>query len=83
MTACSSRPDGRELVPGCGAVVCGLGAGDAFGGALCHGLLASWPHAECVLFANGAGAIVASRLLCADAMPAEDEVRALLTEAIA
>ena len=24
-------------------VVNGLGAGDAFGGALCHGLLAGWP----------------------------------------
>ena len=50
-------------------VVCGLGAGDAFGGALCHGLLAGWAPAECVRFANAAGAIVASRLLCADAMP--------------
>jgi 5-dehydro-2-deoxygluconokinase len=74
----------RELVPGLRVpVVCGLGAGDAFGGALCHGLLAGWSPAECVRFANGAGAIVASRLLCADAMPEESEVRALLTEAIA
>jgi 5-dehydro-2-deoxygluconokinase len=74
----------REIVPGLRVpVVCGLGAGDAFGGALCHGLLAGWSPAECVRFANGAGAIVASRLLCADAMPAEAEVRALLTEAIA
>ena len=76
--------EGREVVPGLRVpVVCGLGAGDAFGGALCHGLLAGWPPAECVRFANGAGAIVASRLLCADAMPEESEVRALLTEAIA
>ena len=76
--------DEREVVPGLRVpVVCGLGAGDAFGGALCHGLLAGWPPAECVRFANGAGAIVASRLLCADAMPEESEVRALLTEAIA
>jgi 5-dehydro-2-deoxygluconokinase len=74
----------REVVPGLRVpVVCGLGAGDAFGGALCHGLLAGWSPAECVRFANGAGAIVASRLLCADAMPEESEVRALLTEAIA
>jgi 5-dehydro-2-deoxygluconokinase len=62
-------------------VVCGLGAGDAFGGALCHGLLSGWAPAECVRFANAAGAIVASRLLCADAMPEDGEVRALLTEA--
>ena len=68
----------REVVPGLSVqVVCGLGAGDAFGGALCHGLLAGWPAAECVRFANAAGAIVASRLLCADAMPHEDEVKAL------
>jgi 5-dehydro-2-deoxygluconokinase len=79
-----ATPDEREIVPGLRVpVVCGLGAGDAFGGALCHGLLAGWSPAECVRFANGAGAIVASRLLCADAMPAEDEVRALLTEATA
>jgi 5-dehydro-2-deoxygluconokinase len=59
-------------------VVCGLGAGDAFGGALCHGLLAGEDPAEAVRFANAAGAIVASRLLCADAMPTEREVRVLL-----
>jgi 5-dehydro-2-deoxygluconokinase len=79
-----ATPEGSEVVPGLRVpVVCGLGAGDAFGGALCHGLLAGWPPVECVRFANGAGAIVASRLLCADAMPEESEVRALLTEAIA
>jgi 5-dehydro-2-deoxygluconokinase len=55
-------------------VVCGLGAGDAFGGALCHGLLSGWPLERVLRFANAAGAIVASRLLCADAMPTEDEV---------
>jgi 5-dehydro-2-deoxygluconokinase len=59
-------------------VVSGLGAGDAFGGALCHGLLAGWPPVEVVEFANAAGALVASRLLCADAMPTEPEVRELL-----
>jgi 5-dehydro-2-deoxygluconokinase len=70
---------GREVVPGLRVpVVCGLGAGDAFGGALCHGLLDGRPPVECVRFANAAGAIVASRLLCADAMPDDAEVRALL-----
>jgi 5-dehydro-2-deoxygluconokinase len=58
-------------------VVSGLGAGDAFGGALCHALLAGWPPVEAVEFANAAGALVASRLLCADAMPTELEVREL------
>jgi 5-dehydro-2-deoxygluconokinase len=59
-------------------VVCGLGAGDAFGGALCHRLLAGDEPVDAVRFANAAGAIVASRLLCADAMPAANEVDELL-----
>jgi 5-dehydro-2-deoxygluconokinase len=59
-------------------VVNGLGAGDAFGGALCHGLLAGWPLEKTMRFANAAGALVASRLACADAMPAEDEVEELM-----
>jgi 5-dehydro-2-deoxygluconokinase len=61
-------------------VVNGIGAGDAFGGALCHGLLAGWDTAAVMRFANAAGAIVASRLACADAMPTDDEVRELLAE---
>jgi 5-dehydro-2-deoxygluconokinase len=69
----------RELVPPVPVeVVCGLGAGDGFGGALCHGLLAGRSPVEAVRFANAAGAIVASRLLCADAMPTADEVETLL-----
>ena len=55
-------------------VVCGLGAGDAFGGALCHGLLAGWDLTAAARFANAAGAIVASRLMCADDMPTLAEV---------
>ncbi|HEX7744480.1 MAG TPA: 5-dehydro-2-deoxygluconokinase [Micromonosporaceae bacterium] len=59
-------------------VVNGLGAGDAFGGALCHGLLAGWPLARMLRFANAAGAIVAGRLACAPAMPTTDEVDRML-----
>jgi 5-dehydro-2-deoxygluconokinase len=59
-------------------VVCGLGAGDAFGGALVHGLLEGWDPLRAVTFANAAGALVASRLLCADAMGTEAEINALL-----
>ncbi len=59
-------------------VLCGLGAGDAFGGALCHGLLAGWDLTRTLAFANAAGAIVASRLACADAMPTADEVDELI-----
>ncbi|WP_405970803.1 5-dehydro-2-deoxygluconokinase [Streptomyces sp. NBC_00988] len=62
-------------------VVNGLGAGDAFGGALCHGLLSGWDTRRSVSFANAAGAIVAGRLSCSDAMPTETEVDAKLHEA--
>lgn len=61
-------------------VVNGLGAGDAFGGALCHGLLAGWDTARVMRYANAAGAIVASRLSCSSAMPFPHEVEAVLTE---
>lgn len=60
-------------------VVNGLGAGDAFGGALCHGLLEGWDLVDTVRFANAAGAYVAARLACADAMPTEVEVRRLMS----
>ena len=59
-------------------VLNGLGAGDAFGGALCHGLLAGWDIERVMRFANAAGAIVASRLACSDAMPTAAEVDELL-----
>lgn len=59
-------------------VVCGLGAGDAFGGALVHGLLAGWEPNRIAQHANAAGAIVASRLACADAMPTIVELESLV-----
>lgn len=59
-------------------VVNGLGAGDAFGGALCHGLLAGWPLERVLRFANAAGSIVAGRLACAPAMPTTSEVEGVL-----
>jgi 5-dehydro-2-deoxygluconokinase len=64
----------RLVAPAPIEVLCGLGAGDAFGGALCHGLLSGWPPERAVAFANAAGGIVASRLLCSAAMPYEREV---------
>jgi 5-dehydro-2-deoxygluconokinase len=77
-----ATPHGIDVVPPVPVtVVCGLGAGDAFGGALCHRLLAGDDPVDAVRFANAAGAIVASRLLCADAMPTEAEVRELLQAA--
>ncbi|MEO7263058.1 MAG: 5-dehydro-2-deoxygluconokinase [Jatrophihabitantaceae bacterium] len=59
-------------------VVCGLGAGDAFGAAVVHGLLAGWPPVRIAEYANAAGAIVAARLACADAMPSLAELEELL-----
>lgn len=61
-------------------VLCGLGAGDAFGGALVHGLVAGWDLRELGEFANAAGAYVATKLTCADAMPTSDQVSMLRTQ---
>ena len=58
-------------------VVNGLGAGDAFGGSLCHGLLHGWSLEKTLRYANAAGAIVASRLECSTAMPTAPEVATL------
>jgi 5-dehydro-2-deoxygluconokinase len=77
----SGNGDVVEVAPVPVTVVNGLGAGDGFGGALCHGLLAGQPLGDVVRFANAAGAIVASRLACADAMPDEAEVMDLLGHA--
>jgi 5-dehydro-2-deoxygluconokinase len=77
----AQRGDERVAVPPVQVkTLCGLGAGDAFGGALCHGLLGGWGLERTVRFANAAGAIVASRLTCASEMPYEHEVEALLKE---
>ncbi|MGC2484780.1 MAG: 5-dehydro-2-deoxygluconokinase [Acidimicrobiales bacterium] len=59
-------------------VVNGLGAGDAFGGAFCHGILSGWPLVDIVGYANAAGAIVAGRLGCSDAMPTPHEIEGSL-----
>ncbi|MFH8733115.1 5-dehydro-2-deoxygluconokinase [Streptomyces sp. NPDC017964] len=75
------REDGEcaEVPPLPVDVLNGLGAGDAFGGALCHGLLAGWELEKVMRYANAAGAIVASRLECSSAMPTPEEVEAALT----
>lgn len=56
----------------------GLGAGDAFGAAVCHGLLQHWPLADTLRYASAAGALVAAQLECANAMPTRAQVEALL-----
>ena len=67
-----------EVEPFAVDVINGLGAGDSFGGAFCHGLLSGWGLEETLRFANVAGAIVASRLECSTAMPFEQEVHEAL-----
>jgi 5-dehydro-2-deoxygluconokinase len=69
-----TRDERVEVAPTPVTVVNGLGAGDGFGGALCHGLLSGWPLERVIRFANAAGAIVASRLECSTAMPTSAEV---------
>lgn len=69
-----------EVPPVWVEVVNGLGAGDSFGGAVCHGLLSGWGLERVLRFANAAGALVASRLECSTAMPTEAEVEGLLKE---
>jgi len=70
----ATRDERLEVPPYPVQVVNGLGAGDAFGGALCHGLLSGWDLRRILEFANVAGALVASRLECSTAMPTEAEV---------
>jgi len=71
----------REQVPPYPVeVVCGLGAGDAFGGALCHGLLSGWDIVDCARYGNAAGAVVAGRLMCADDMPTFGDLEDLVGE---
>lgn len=76
-----SRTETVEVPPTPVDVVNGLGAGDGFGGALCHGLLEDWPLEQMLRFANAAGAIVASRLECSTAMPTTAEVDEFLEQA--
>ena len=69
-----------EVPPTPVSVINGLGAGDSFGGAVCHGLLSGWDLETILRFGNAAGAIVATRRECSTAMPTTDEVEALVRE---
>jgi len=72
--------DGEETdVPGFPVeVVNGLGAGDAFAAAVGQSLLAGLPLVEAVRRGTVAGALVASQLACAEAMPRREELEAAL-----
>jgi 5-dehydro-2-deoxygluconokinase len=69
-----TRDELVEVAPVPVEVVNGLGAGDAFGGALVYGLLKEWPLERTIRLANAAGAFVAGRLACADAMPSLEDI---------
>ncbi|MBV9449767.1 MAG: 5-dehydro-2-deoxygluconokinase [Streptosporangiaceae bacterium] len=73
-----TRQETVEVPPIRVDVVNGIGAGDGFGGALCHGLLAGWPLERAIRFANAAGAIVTTKLECSSAMPTTAEVEEFL-----
>jgi len=75
-----TRDERVEVLPIPVEVVNGLGAGDAFGGGLCLGLVEGWSLERTLRFANAAGAIVATRFECSTAMPTTDEVDAFLRE---
>jgi 5-dehydro-2-deoxygluconokinase len=59
-------------------VVNGLGAGDAFAAAVGQSLLRDVPLVEAVRRGTVAGALVASRLACSEAMPRLEELEAAL-----
>lgn len=63
-------------------VVNGLGAGDAFGGALVHGLLTGTSLETTLAAANAAGSYVAGQLSCADAMPTVEQLSAYLDQGV-
>jgi 5-dehydro-2-deoxygluconokinase len=69
-----------ELEPIRLQVVNGLGAGDAFGGALAHGLVHGWELQRALELANAAGALAASRLACADDFGTAQELEALIAQ---
>ncbi|MCP3854207.1 MAG: 5-dehydro-2-deoxygluconokinase [Actinomycetia bacterium] len=70
----------QQIAPFPVEVVCGLGAGDAFGGALVHGILSGWDLVDSVRYGNAAGAIQATRVMCADDMPTVAEVDSFMGE---
>jgi len=74
----ATRDSMKTVAPQQVDVVCGLGAGDAFGGALIHGLLSGWDPVRIAEYGNAAGAIVVAQLACADAMPTTQELEAMV-----
>ena len=75
--------EGEDDVPGLPVeVVNGLGAGDAFCASFLASLQRGLPVGEACRRGNAAGAIVASRLACSQAMPTSAEVDELLATGV-
>lgn len=75
-----TRGERWEIAPWPVDVINGLGSGDAFGGALCHGLAEGWSLERTLSYANAAGAIVATRRECSAALPFARDVDGFLKE---
>lgn len=73
-----TRDERVEVPPNLIRPINGLGAGDSFGGSLCHGLLTGQDLGTMLARCNAAGAIVSSRLECSTAMPTAEEIDLLL-----
>ncbi len=79
-TLAMTKDERVEVPPTPISVTNGLGAGDAFGGSLCHGLLEGWSLVDTVRAASNAGALVATRLECSTAMPSEPELFSMMNQ---
>lgn len=79
-TLCKTREERIEVPVTPVKVTNGLGAGDSFGGSLCHGLLSGWELPQIISAASTAGAIVSSRLECSTAMPSEPEILDMISK---
>lgn len=77
---CKTREERIEVPVTPVKVTNGLGAGDSFGGSLCHGLLSGWDLPQIISAASTAGAIVSSRLECSTAMPSEPEILDMISK---
>ena len=57
-----------------------FGAGDAYAGAICAGLLQGLPMQECVKRGSAAAAIVVAGVSCSDASPTESELSSFMSQ---
>lgn len=76
---CSAKePEGRWYKGFTVPLVDTMGCGDSFLGAFMHGWLQGWDMTTCIVFANAAGAVKASKLGTGTKVPTFDEMVAIL-----